>query len=507
MKDLQEFLRLQNGTDVRGVALEGIEGEPVTLDEESATEIAKAFCAWLKEKTNQSSVCVAVGYDSRLSAPALSKAVLQGITATGCNALLTGLSTTPSMFMLLQDEAWQQRYPCDGSIMITASHLPFNRNGLKFFHRGGGTEKAEVTDILRRAASGVARNETIGKVQTASYLNDYAESLVQSVRKATGEEQPLLGKKIIVDAGNGAGGFFADRVLEPLGANTEGSQFLTPDGRFPNHIPNPENADAMASVCEAVKRCNADFGIIFDTDVDRAAAVDQGGEPINRNRLIALIAAILLEEKAGTIVTDSVTSSGLAQFITARGGRHHRFRRGYKNVINEAIRLNEAGEYAPLAIETSGHAAFVDNYFLDDGAYLITRLLIALAKESKKGNRLTAIIADLPLPKEEKEVRVGFKKGVDFKTLGAQVIEEFKAYAQSKPFLTPATDNHEGFRVTYANGHGNGWVLLRMSLHDPILPINAESDETGGVQTILLDVYRFLSQYDFLDLSAFSAIL
>lgn len=133
-----------------------------------------------------------------------------------------------------------------------------------------------------------------------------------------------------MDAGNGAGGFYAEKVLLPLGADTTGSQFLEPDGRFPNHIPNPENETAMRSVCEAVKNSGADFGIIFDTDVDRAGAVDENGEEINRNRLIALISAILLAEKPGTIVTDSVTSDGLAQFIEAHGGKHCRFRRGYK---------------------------------------------------------------------------------------------------------------------------------------------------------------------------------
>ena len=507
MAILEEFLRLQNGTDVRGVALDGVEGEPITLDGAKAANIAKAFCLWLKEKVNKPSVCVAVGYDSRLSAPMLSGAITDAITSIGCDVVQTGLSTTPSMFMLLKDEARQAAYPCDGAIMITASHLPFNRNGMKFFHADGGAEKREVTEILHLAATDIPATKQTGNVTFAPYLDDYAASLVRLVRAATGEEFPLQGKKIVVDAGNGAGGFFSDKVLTPLGADTDGSQFLTPDGRFPNHIPNPENAEAMASVCEAVKRTDADFGIIFDTDVDRAAAVDRGGEPINRNRLIALVSAILLEERTGTIVTDSVTSNGLAQFIAEKGGRHHRFRRGYKNVINEAIRLNAAGEYAPLAIETSGHAAFQENYFLDDGAYLVTKLLIALAKASKRGERLTQLIADMPLPKEEKEVRIGFENGVDFQTLGARVIEEFTAYANARPALTPATDNHEGIRVNYPSGEGDGWVLLRMSLHDPILPINAESDVAGGTKLILADVYRFLQRYAFLKLDSLAKFL
>ena len=507
MKTLEQLLALRNGTDVRGVAIDGVENEPITLDAATAKQIASAFTVWLQDKLQKPQVTVSVGYDSRLSSPVLSSAALDGITSVGANAISTGLSTTPSMFMLLKDEARVEKYPCDGSIMITASHLPFNRNGMKFFYGEGGLEGSDVKELLTLAADLKVAAPKKGSIVFAPYLSDYAKTLVALVQNATGEEKPLAGKKILVDAGNGAGGFFVTEVLQPLGADTTGSQFLEPDGSFPNHIPNPENAEAMASVCEAVKRHDADFGIIFDTDVDRAGAVDKGGDEINRNRLIALISAVLLQEKAGTIVTDSVTSDGLASFIASKGGRHHRFKRGYKNVINEAIRLCNEGEYTPLAIETSGHAALKENYFLDDGAYLITRLLIALAQESKKGKALCQLIADMPLPKEAKEVRVRFRPNVDFKTLGAQVIEDYKRYAQGKDGLVPAKDNHEGYRVSYVGEKGDGWVLLRMSLHDPILPINAESDSVGGAGVILRDVYEFLKQYDFLDLTPFDGKL
>ncbi len=499
---LQDYLNLRNGTDVRGVACDGIEGEPITLTEEAAENIAKAFCVWLISRTGKTQVTVAVGYDSRITSPALCEAAVRGITSTGHNAVVTGLSSTPSMFMLLKDEKRNAERYCHGSIMITASHLPFNRNGLKFFSHNGGLEGVDVKEILNVAATyRFAETAAVGERVDLPYLDEYAASLVEKVRTATGEEAPLTGKKIIVDAGNGAGGFFADKVLVPLGADVTGSQFLEPDGNFPNHIPNPENADAMQSVCNAVKAAGADFGIIFDTDVDRAGAVDSDGSEINRNRLIALISAILLAERAGTIVTDSVTSDGLAKFITARGGKHLRFKRGYKNVINEAIRLNESGEYAPLAIETSGHAALLENYFLDDGAYLITRLLIAMANAAKEGKNLTDLISDLEMPAEARELRVKFVSGCDFKTLGAKVISDFQAYAGNLYYAIPAGDNHEGFRLRYDEHHGNGWALLRMSLHDPVLPINVESDTEGDSNKIVKDLYYFLRKYDFLDIS------
>jgi phosphomannomutase len=149
------------------------------------------------------------------------------------------------------------------------------------------------------------------------------------------------------------------------------------------------------------------YGRIFDTDVDRAGAVAADGKEINRNRLIALIAAVLLEEHPGTtIVTDSITSSGLAAFIAAQGGVHHRFKRGYKNVIDEAIRINQSGRDCQLAIETSGHGALKENYFLDDGAYLISKLLIKMAQLIKEGRTLFSLIDSLAERAESTEVRM-----------------------------------------------------------------------------------------------------
>ena len=138
-------------------------------------------------------------------------------------------------------------------------------------------------------------------------------------------EQPLAGMRVLVDAGNGAGGFFASNVLARLGANTAGSQFLDPDGTFPNHVPNPEDRAAMSATIDAVLKHGAELGVVFDTDVDRSGIVDANGRAINKNKLIALMAAVTLRDAPGsTVVTDSVTSSGLTAFIEAQGGKHLR---------------------------------------------------------------------------------------------------------------------------------------------------------------------------------------
>ena len=193
------------------------------------------------------------------------------------------------------------------------------------------TPDDELNNTLKLPVSLVYRTTLKGSLDEEENSFDLtldAPYIVQGnkIIAAAGRPRPLEGLRIVVDAGNGAGGFFTRKVLEPLGADTTGSRYLSPDGRFPNHAPNPESPEAMVSIRDAVLENRADFGIIFDTDVDRAGAVLSSGEELNRNRLIAMIAAILLREHPGTtIVTDSITSTGLAAFIRERGGVHRRF--------------------------------------------------------------------------------------------------------------------------------------------------------------------------------------
>lgn len=485
--------RLKSGSDVRGTALANFPEEQIDLTDEAVDAIVRAFCVWFSKKSGKSAFTVAVGHDSRLSAKRIADCTLKALTESGADALFCGLSSTPSMFMILQEKDMG----ADASVMITASHLPYNMNGLKFFTKEGGLEGKDIAEILALADEGAALHADKGSVKNVSFLGRYSENLVRFVREKTGRDKPLAGKKISVDAGNGAGGFYAEKVLAPLGADVSASQFLEPDGRFPNHIPNPENAAAMKSISDRVKETGADFGIIFDTDGDRAACVDKSGEEINRNRLIALVSAILLSEKKGTIVTDSVTSDGLTRFIESRGGKHCRYKRGYKNVIDKAKELNAAGEYAPLAIETSGHAALEENYFLDDGAYLVTRILVTLAKLSAEGRDISDLIADLPEPAESAEVRLGFTKAgkADFKAKGNAAIEDIKKRVPALAGTALAPDNYEGVRINFDKEHGNGWALIRMSLHEPIVPVNFESDSAGGCLAIAKELQAMLSPY------------
>lgn len=482
-----EWKCFKSGTDVRAVALDGVPDEPCQLTDEVITGIIRAFVLWVSRKAGKPAddLTVSVGRDSRLSGPRIRDAVSAAMRAAGVRVLDCGLASTPAMFMTTIDLG------CDAAVQITASHHPWNRNGLKFFLPTGGIEGSDLSEILSLAAEGAAAPVAVGTVEQSDYMTQYAARLRSLIIEGAGHgNTPLEGMHIVVDAGNGVGGFYASEVLEPLGADVSGSQFLDPDGRFPNHIPNPENAEAMDAVCSAVCRAKADLGIIFDTDVDRAGCVGADGREINRNRLVALAAAIALEGNAGgTIVTDSVTSDGLKQFIEQTlGGVHCRFRRGYKNVINESQRLNREGVNSPLAIETSGHAALRDNYFLDDGAYLVTRIIIKAVQLRAQGKTLEDLIAALPEPAEGREMRFNITEP-DFRAYGERVLADLEAYAKTQGWRV-ADDSREGVRVSLCDG----WFLLRLSVHDPVMPLNVESNIVGGCDVILEQLLPFIEQ-------------
>lgn len=499
-----KYLYLKSGSDIRGTAADGVPGEAIQLTDETVFDLTVGFCKWLKENGYTKNNKIAVGHDSRISAERIKNAVISALGEFGYDVYDCSYASTPAMFMTTVD------LDCVASVQITASHHPFNKNGLKFFTENGGLNSSDIERITALASEPYIKNNNKAEVACVNYMSEYAARLRNMIKDGVNAEnydKPLEGYKIIVDAGNGVGGFYATDVLAPLGADINGSCYLEKDGMFPNHAPNPENKEAMASVCKATTDAGADLGIIFDTDVDRAGCVDENGNEINRNRLVALAALIALEgNEGGTIVTDSVTSVGLTKFINeALGGVHYRFKRGYRNVINEQLRLQSEGVNCPLAIETSGHAAFRENYYLDDGAYLITKIIIKMAQMGKEGRKLDSLISELSDPKEEKELRFKIKTD-NFKDYGNRVIEQLECYAEKEGWRI-ADDNREGIRIYFDSDTEKGWLLLRLSVHDPIMPLNIESDAEGGVKEIALKLKKFLNSCELLDISSLDSFL
>ncbi len=507
----KDFLKLQNGSDIRGIACEGIEGEHVNLTSKAAYAIGQAFALWLTQKKGiaPEECIVGIGMDSRITGPKLKADMIKGMMSQGIYVANCGMASTPAMFMSIVYP--ETRY--DGACMITASHLPFNRNGMKFFDANGGLEHDDITAILSLAAQQyecITDEELKADVDVCNprytemeLLELYAAKLCMKISEdIAGDvfaDDPLKGLKIVVDAGNGAGGFFATQVLAELGADITGSDFLNPDGTFPNHIPNPEDPTAMEAICKATVAAGADLGLIFDTDVDRMSAVFSDGTPVNRDSIIALISAILAPEYPGsTIITDSVTSDRLTDFLENKLGLSHLcYKRGYKNVINKCKELNAKGISSPLAMETSGHGCLKENYYLDDGAYLAVKLVIAVALAKQRGESINSLIADFDTQCVAREVRFPILDDA-FKAYGQAVLDQVKERAQQSGFTLP--ESHEGVRVRFFDVC-TGWLLLRASLHDPVMVMNLEGRTAMDLDIITGIACSLVEGFEKLDLS------
>lgn len=511
------YKALQNGSDIRGVALSTISDEPVNLTDGVIENIITGFAYLLSNKLNAplGDLRVSVGRDSRLSGEHIAEVVCKTLQKLGVQALDTGLASTPAMFMSTKID----NFNCHGAIMITASHLPQNRNGFKFFSASGGVSKDTISKILEIAeqrdngvdlSSSLYENQmrheqgaySIKPIEKIDIMSKYCEILRKQISVALGNsEKPLSGMKILVDAGNGVGGFYAEKILKPLGADISGSLYLEPDGTFPNHIPNPEKQEAIKDIIEQVKLKHADLALVFDTDVDRVAAIDENGKPMVRNGIIAVAASLIYKlYPASYVVTDSITSPELADFLNEKLGlRHFRYRRGYKNVIDKAKALIEEGKDCQLAIETSGHAAFKENYFLDDGAFLATKIVIETARLKREGLGVSSLISDLSEPAESVEYRLPINsQEKDINKIGDSILLALKGWTEDEGFNYGATleePNYEGVRIKFPDG----WLLLRMSLHDPIMPLNIESQTRGGVKNIISIIKPVLKIFSELD--------
>ncbi|KAK6252272.1 hypothetical protein QUC31_013992 [Theobroma cacao] len=544
-EEINKIRRLQNGSDVRGVALEGEKGRTVDLTPPAVEAIAESFGEWVikaleeRERRPAEDVRVSLGKDPRISGASLSVAVFAGLARAGCLVFDMGLATTPACFM----STLLPPFCYDASIMMTASHLPYTRNGLKFFTKKGGLTSPEVEQICDKAARKYANRLT--KVSTmlnfpskkVDFMSAYAKHLRDIIKERVNHplhyDTPLKGFQIIVNAGNGSGGFFTWDVLDKLGADTFGSLHLNPDGMFPNHIPNPEDKTAMALTRAAVLHNSADLGIVFDTDVDRSGVVDNKGNPINGDKLIGLMSAIVLKEHPGTtIVTDARTSMALTKFITERGGHHCLYRVGYRNVIDKGVQLNKDGIETHLMMETSGHGALKENYFLDDGAFMVVKIIIEMVhmKLSGSDEGIGSLIKDLEEPLESIELRMNIiSEPKHAKARGTEAIEAFRSYVEegqlegweldscggcwvSEGCLvdsndSPAAIDAHMYRAKVSNEKNEevGWVHIRQSIHNPNIAVNVQSSVPGGCQwmtRVLRDKFLLASGMDeILDIS------
>lgn len=493
---IPEWRKFLSGAEIRAG-----EGD---LTDDFATRLGHAFALWLAKRldTTPDRLAVSVGRDSRAAGPRLERALIAGLTAADCDVLSCGLTTTPALYMTMR----VGERAADGAIMITAGDAPGGLNGFKLAARDGWPDAQDLRWIVEKAADAQTPVRLVTQVDP---IAPYLERLAAAARARLEDDapKPLLGIHVIIDAGNGAGGFYAN-FLEELGAETTGSYNLEPDGAFPAHAPGIADPAALAALSKAVTENEADLGVLFDAACDRAAIIDETGRAITGNRLIALVSAILLNKQPGaTIVTDSVTSSGLSRFISEWGGDHYRFKRGFSGVVDEAIRLNDEDIDCPLAIETSGHAAFRDNDFIDDGMYLATQIICEAYDKKRFDERISDYLESLEESVEAAEIRFRLDPD-DWTEESNDIIEMILSHTLNNPDWRLATDSREGVRILFnlEGGLENAWFQLRMSVNDPeVMVLNAESDVEGGVSKMLGELYALLEGSCASDLSALRA--
>jgi phosphomannomutase len=437
--------------DIRGVI-----GE--TLGAEDARAIGRGFATLLREAGGNT---VAVGYDGRVSSPMLEHALIEGLTASGCDVVRVGMGPTPMLYF-----AEASLEEVDGGVQITGSHNPANYNGFKMVFQGRPFFGKDILELGRLAAEGAWRDGT-GEVRTHEILDDYIERMLAALDGI--DPESLAGLKVAWDAGNGAAG----PALEALAARLPGEHhllFSEVDGEFPNHHPDPTVPENLEDLQRLVADKNLDFGIAFDGDGDRIGAIDGEGRIIWGDQLLMIYAEDLLRVLPGaTVIADVKASRALFDRVAELGGQPLMWNTGH-SLIKSKMKETQA----PLAGEMSGHVFFADTYYgFDDALYAAIRLIAASAR---LGKSVTQLRGEMPNLLNTPEMRFQVDESRKF-----AAIDEVKERLGKTDADVNDTD---GVRVTSADG----WWLLRASNTQDVLVARAESETEEGLARLMAQI-------------------
>jgi phosphomannomutase / phosphoglucomutase len=424
--------------DIRGKAL----GNDAVLTPGVAEGVGRAFAAYLR-RTEKKHVVV-VGRDNRASSPDLQAALTSGLLQSGCDVIDLGLVATPIVY-------WHAVKRGDvGGVMITGSHLNADQNGFKLCV-GNRTLYGDTIQALREAIDQEAFIDgsgglTIDQDAPSVYHQDLA-----------GRIPKTQGLKVVVDAGNGVGGLFAPRLFDAWGHDVVAELYCEPDATYPNHHPNPQEAENMRDLGAKVREVGADVGIAFDGDADRIGAVDENGELIVADRLLALLARDMLRRHPGeAVVADVLCSQVLFDVVEANGGRAFMAASGH-SLVKEAMWEKRA----LLGGEMSGHIFLGEDYFgFDDGFFAAGRLLQLLANSAKT---LSQLDDELPRLYSTPEYRP-YCPDEDKQKVISGVAEQLKGKGD--------VNTVDGFRIKFEKG----WGILRASNTEPVLSLRFEGE-------------------------------
>lgn len=448
-------------TVLREYDIRGIIGE--TLGADDARAIGRTFGSMLREAGGSR---VAVGYDGRRSSPMLEHALVEGLTASGCDVVRVGLGATPMLYYAEASDG-----EVDGGIQITGSHNPPNYNGFKMVFQGRPFFGADIQELGRRSAAGEWADGA-GKTEERDLLDEYVARMLTALEGV--DPGRLEGMRIGWDAGNGAAG----PALEQLVAQLPGEHhvlFTEVDGSFPNHHPDPTVEENLADLKTLVSGKSLDFGVAFDGDGDRIGAIDGEGRVIWGDQLLMIYAEDLLaSRKDATIIADVKASSALYDHIAACGGEPLMWKTGHSLIKSK---MKETG--SPLAGEMSGHIFFADDYYgFDDALYAGVRLMAASAR---LGKSVTQLRSDMPQMINTPEMRFQVDESRKF-----AAIEEVKERLSGTNADVNGTD---GVRVNTSDG----WWLLRASNTQDVLVARAESDTEEGLERLMAQIDEQLS--------------
>lgn len=349
----------------RAYDIRGIVGSTLTLD-----VVEQIGLAIGSEVRNIGDDCVLLGMDGRLSSPAIKESLIKGLVATGCNVIFIGLVPTPVLYYATHNLG------VSSGVMITGSHNPANYNGFKIVV--GGETLAD--DGIKRIYNRVCEEDFVsgsGELTNQNIIEQYKAEVVQDIHLY----KPL---KVVVDCGNGVGGCIAPQIFSSIGCNVV-PLFAEVDGHFPNHHPDPSNADNMKDLIRVVAEVKADLGIAFDGDADRIGVVTNEGGLIKSDRLLMLLARDILPRHPGTdVIYDVKCTSQLKYVIEQYGGNSVMWKTGHSFIKKK---MHQTG--ALLAGEMSGHVFIKERWYgFDDAIYTAARVLEILSAEEKTSDAI-----------------------------------------------------------------------------------------------------------------------
>ncbi|MFP3927968.1 MAG: phosphomannomutase/phosphoglucomutase [Desulfobacteraceae bacterium] len=427
--------------DIRGVV-----GKD--LDRGDAEKIGRAYAAFLQQSGERK--VVVVGRDCRLSSPELASALMEGLQTSGVDVIDIGLCPTPILYFA------QRHLEAGGGLMVTASHNPPEYNGFKVC-LGQDTIFGEGLQELRRISESGDFPSGKGSLEEKDILPAYVDYLAGNISL----ERPV---RLAMDAGNGTGGLAAAPVLERLGCSPV-NLFVEPDGRFPNHEPDPTVIKNMKDISETVVRDGLELGIAFDGDADRLGVVDEKGDIIYGDMLMVIFARDILKTNPGAKIIGEVKCSQLMyEEIEARGGQPIMWKTGH-SLIKQKLKEEDA----LLAGEMSGHFFFKHRYFgFDDAIYAACRLLEIISRSREP---LSGYLSNIPRTFNTPEIRVECPEEQKF-----QLVDEVKKVLGDRYQVIDI----DGVRVVFPDG----WGLVRASNTSPVLVLRFEAQTEERLKEI-----------------------